>query len=136
MLKKLQFLTFTAIFALSCGLINSSLAQAVECSDGTTAEELSSCPESQANLCTDPNTQNACAPVERIVVSENSAVPSNEVVSSPVSEPPTEIIADTTTSVSDLSSSEPLWPMYLSLGALALAILLIVILNLRGRRQA
>lgn len=139
MLKKLQVLALVAVFALGFGFFNHSTAHAVECSDGTTASDLSSCPESQADLCSDPNAQNLCAPAEQLIVNENSVATNTEIASGSVDAPPTEIIADASTAsdhLADLQAPESLWPMYLSLGALAFAILLIMILNLCGRHRS
>lgn len=140
MLRKLKFLTLAAALIFSCAVFSHTVS-ALECSDGTTATDASSCPAAATDPCSQPGSQNTCAPTERIVAT--STPPSSETSSTIIDEPPAEIITTASTPATVSSSSETvtesersLWPMYLSLGALAFAVLLIMILNLCGRHRS
>ena len=139
MSRKLTLLVFAAIFAFGGIIFNPSSTSAVDCTDGTAADSIESCPESQADACSRLDSQNSCAPVERIAVSEDSDLSTVATVTEPTDEP---AIEDDPAATAAVIATEPstdsdrsLWPMYLSLGALGFALLLIMVLNLRGKRQ-
>ncbi len=142
MLKKVVYSVGALIFAF--GFSATPAHAIVECPNGEIAESAELCSEAQAtaddevtgNVSIDTNSEEGIMPLDNCEGTDSTNCESADGSIAQPDKPTGEIEADADDEESTEEATEPeMWPVYVSLGSLGAAFLLIIIINLVGRKS-